>query len=145
MTQPYLFPDLAEFHLVRVDMTPRGKERAGRGKNGTFYTPRQTVKVETQITFAWKNQVGRQAYPAHVPVVFILEVNFERPLSARKGKAFRKYPTVKPDWDNIGKLVADALNTVAYHDDCQVVEAHIYKRYVNEPPFVRFWTEEKTD
>ena len=38
-------------------------------------------------------------------------------------------PVVKPDWDNVGKIVCDALNGVAWHDDVQIVEAHVEKRY----------------
>ena len=38
-------------------------------------------------------------------------------------------PTVKPDWDNLGKIVSDAMNDVVYKDDCQIFEAHISKRY----------------
>lgn len=38
-------------------------------------------------------------------------------------------PRIKPDWDNISKLVGDGLNGVAYKDDVQVVESHIYKYF----------------
>lgn len=38
-------------------------------------------------------------------------------------------PRIKPDWDNVCKLVGDALNKVAYKDDVQVVEAHVYKSF----------------
>lgn len=36
---------------------------------------------------------------------------------------------VKPDWDNVGKLVSDALNGVAYADDGQVVRAVVETYY----------------
>ena len=42
-------------------------------------------------------------------------------------------PTVKPDWDNIGKLVADALNGVAYDDDKCIVDAQVKKIYSDHP------------
>jgi Holliday junction resolvase RusA-like endonuclease len=35
----------------------------------------------------------------------------------------------KPDWDNIGKIVSDALNGVAYADDSQIVEGYVRKQY----------------
>ncbi len=38
------------------------------------------------------------------------------------------------DWDNIGKLVSDALNGVCWHDDSQVEDAHVKKRYDHERP-----------
>lgn len=37
--------------------------------------------------------------------------------------------TGRPDWDNIGKIVSDALNGVAWIDDSQVVEASVAKRF----------------
>lgn len=42
-------------------------------------------------------------------------------------------PTVKPDWDNIGKLVSDALNGIAYDDDKSVVDAVVRKYYSDRP------------
>jgi Holliday junction resolvase RusA-like endonuclease len=42
-------------------------------------------------------------------------------------------PVTKPDWDNFGKICGDALNKVVYHDDCQIVEAHVSKRYSDNP------------
>ena len=42
-------------------------------------------------------------------------------------------PTKKPDWDNIGKIICDSLNAVAYHDDAAVVDAHVRKFYAETP------------
>ena len=42
-------------------------------------------------------------------------------------------PTKKPDWDNIGKVVADSLNQVAYRDDAQVVDSQVRKFYSDQP------------
>lgn len=42
-------------------------------------------------------------------------------------------PTKKPDMDNILKIIADALNKVAYYDDKQIVECRIKKYYSNTP------------
>ena len=39
------------------------------------------------------------------------------------------YPTKKSDADNIAKIICDALNGIAYHDDKQVVELLVSKRY----------------
>ena len=39
------------------------------------------------------------------------------------------FPTVKPDSDNISKIILDALNGVAYYDDNQVTDLTIYKLY----------------
>lgn len=42
-------------------------------------------------------------------------------------------PTIKPDWDNVGKLIADALNGVAYYDDKYVVDGMARKFYAEIP------------
>lgn len=39
------------------------------------------------------------------------------------------FPTVKPDTDNISKIILDALNGLAYYDDNQVTDLTIYKQY----------------
>ena len=43
-------------------------------------------------------------------------------------------PTKKPDWDNIGKLVTDALNGIAWHDDAQIVKSTVIKVYTADKP-----------
>lgn len=42
-------------------------------------------------------------------------------------------PTKKPDMDNVVKIIADALNNVAYHDDTQIVDVQCRKWYSDEP------------
>ena len=41
----------------------------------------------------------------------------------------RELPLKKPDMDNIVKVVADALNGAAYHDDTQIVYVNAKKCY----------------
>lgn len=45
----------------------------------------------------------------------------------------RVRPTGKPDWDNLGKGISDALNGVCWVDDSQVVEASVRKFYGDRP------------
>ncbi len=43
-------------------------------------------------------------------------------------------PTKKPDSDNIAKVVADALNGIAYDDDdAQIADLTVIKRYTENP------------
>jgi len=42
-------------------------------------------------------------------------------------------PIVKPDLDNVMKVVCDALNQIAYRDDSQIVAASLVKMYSNTP------------
>ena len=45
-------------------------------------------------------------------------------------------PTKKPDVDNVIKIILDALNGFAWHDDSQVVNLQIEKKYTQREPFV---------
>lgn len=45
-------------------------------------------------------------------------------------------PTKKPDFDNIGKVICDALNKIAYRDDSQIVDAQVRKFYSDRPRVV---------
>ena len=42
-------------------------------------------------------------------------------------------PLIKPDADNIAKIICDALNDIAYKDDTQIIELTITKQYASEP------------
>ena len=51
-------------------------------------------------------------------------------------------PTKKPDCDNIAKVILDALNGIAYHDDSQVVELVVHKHYAETTRVnVTLWSE----
>ena len=42
------------------------------------------------------------------------------------------WPAKKPDSDNIAKVVLDALNGIAYHDDTQIIKLSVTKAYKEE-------------
>ena len=42
-------------------------------------------------------------------------------------------PMKKPDNDNVVKIIQDALNLVAYHDDVQIVDCQLRKFYSDRP------------
>lgn len=71
-------------------------------------------------------------FPGHQlhegPVGVLIDAYVMPPKSAWPGKDC----LTKPDWDNIGKLVCDALNRVAYRDDSQIDYAIVSKQYCNE-------------
>lgn len=47
------------------------------------------------------------------------------------------------DGDNLLKIVCDGLKSVAYHDDNQIIEHHVYvnnlNRRIEDPPFPEIW------
>lgn len=44
----------------------------------------------------------------------------------------KKFATIKPDLDNIEKIVLDGLNGIAFKDDKQVIDSHTKKRYCRD-------------
>ena len=104
-----------------VAIKPRGKQRARFGRGHT-YTPKQTVDFESQIAIEAKKN---GAVPLPNACVLTITATFKRP----KGMKYFDYCTKKPDWDNIGKIISDSLNGVAYFDDKQIVSGTCSKNY----------------
>lgn len=72
------------------------------------------------------------AGPVMVDVVFYMPI--PRSLSRKKREALGgTYHDKKPDCDNLGKLVCDALIGIAYKDDGQVAVLHVRKGYFDLP------------
>lgn len=100
------------------------------------YTPAQTIKYEEAIQ-AEARRVYRGA-PLTGPV-FLYVIAFQKiPKSfgiAKRAAALRGElrPLKKPDWDNFGKVVSDALNKIAFQDDAQVADAFVQKFYSDNP------------
>ncbi len=115
---------------------PCAKQRPRMTKQGHTYTPKETINAETLIKQLYITEhFNKQLNGALELSVFAY---FPIPKSANKKQreAMLKgdiRPTKKPDWDNVGKLVSDALNGLAYHDDSSIVAAHVYKWYSDKP------------
>lgn len=109
-----------------------GKERAGRhrladGRTVSF-NPKKTLSLEGAVRHLASLQMRGLAL-MDGPVMMEIVVYRPTPKSwskAKRGAAF--WDTAKPDWDNVGKLVSDALNGVVYRDDAQIVSGHVLKR-----------------
>ncbi len=54
----------------------------------------------------------------------------KKKLAAMSGDIF---PVVKPDFDNALKNIADIMNGIFFLDDKQITDAHISKRYSDNP------------
>jgi Holliday junction resolvase RusA-like endonuclease len=65
------------------------------------------------------------------PVEVRIACRFERPKGHSKKRRQQREPkTTKPDLDNVGKAILDALNEIAYNDDGQVYRLTVEKWYV---------------
>lgn len=47
-------------------------------------------------------------------------------------KSARRYPSNRPDLSKLTRAVEDALSSLIYHDDSQIVTQHTQKRYCSE-------------
>ncbi len=120
-----------------VEGKPQGKARARTyydkraGKMRSF-TPDQTKSYEDLIRWSYKAAGGQYMDDAVLQVE--IQAHYPIPKSWNRGKTNEAVrgitrPTVKPDCDNIIKVVLDALNGVAYYDDKQVVCVACNKYY----------------
>ena len=136
--------------LFRVNGQPQGKGRPRSTQSGRHYTPAKTRQYEAEIKAAAMKAAVLQGWlKSDVPLRVHIGAWFAVPKSWSKKKrtaamAGNLYPTGKPDADNIGKAVCDALNETAYNDDSQVVECVIRKRYCRsegEAPHITVFVE----
>lgn len=130
-------------YRVHVPAKPVAKGRArANPKTGVHYTPKQTTVAEAWVRLCCVQQVGtpRVPGPIAVRVTFTMPIpkglNRQKQSDARSG---RMLPTSKPDWDNLAKLVSDALNGVAWSDDAHVASARVLKRYGEDPGTTIEW------
>lgn len=116
---------------------PQGKGRPRFTMTGHAYTPDKTRAYEKLVSDSYKLHAGDKHF-SNRPVMVDILAFF--PIPKRANKPLRQqmergeiFPTVKPDCDNIIKIVCDALNGLAYRDDSQVVAVTCQKKYGVEP------------
>lgn len=145
----------------------RFKSRGGEFRP-VLRTPVKTINYEARIALAWEQSYPRQpllAGPVEIEVLAVYSLPPSRASKIRgainrlsrltkkggidaRDDSHRKAVQAilllsskvsKPDWDNIGKVVCDALNGVAWLDDSQVVDARVRKRFAegDEVPHLR--------
>lgn len=131
-----------------VDGIPKGKERP-RVVGSRAYTPNQTVSYEQLV--AWQYRINSKGFtfPLGVPLDLRIIAYYQIPRSeSKKRKELMRArllrPTLKPDYDNIAKIIADSLNGIAYRDDAQIVDGYVRKFYSDKPRVVVTIQEAKT-
>ncbi|MGE9882105.1 RusA family crossover junction endodeoxyribonuclease [Blautia obeum] len=123
----------------QVPGKPQGKARArtyynaNAGKHVSS-TPDKTVLYENFIKDRYLQKADGVYLEAGTPVTLRIVARFLPPKSKPKKVKHQMLdgeilPLKKPDMDNIVKVVADALNGVAYHDDTQIALVVAKKAY----------------
>lgn len=131
---------------ITVYGRPLSKQRhessiRGHGENVHIheFNPMSNVNHETLLKLRFMEK-----YPTHipyekdVPLVSLIKIYFMIPNGAKKDEKdlmLREliYPTKKPDNDNVEKISWDALNQIAFADDCQIVKNITEKFYSDRP------------
>lgn len=106
--------------------------RAGANGKRRFTPPKQATFMTGVKHFAAlaMNKAGADLFDG--PVELSVEANYLWPKSMTAKKRALPGAAWKvsvPDWDNLGKLVSDALNGVVWTDDARVVSGHVWKKY----------------
>lgn len=121
---------------------PNGKGRPRFSRTtGRTYTPQQTVSYENLVKTEYQLQCPGIKFPDDTMLDVRVFAYYAIPKSASKKKraamlAHQIRPIKRPDFDNIGKIVCDSLNNIAYRDDAQIVDAQVRKFYSDEPRVV---------
>jgi Holliday junction resolvase RusA-like endonuclease len=129
--------------VIKIAGEPQAKGRAriGRLANGrsVAFTPQKTRMYEAMIRHeAQTAMADAGVLPFEGPVRIEVDAQFGIPRSAPKrfvadALAQRAFPMKRPDLDNTVKAALDALNTVVFRDDAQVVEIIARKTYSQQP------------
>ena len=103
-------------------------------------TPDETVLYENLVKTEYRQQSGVR-FPDDDMLDFRIFAYYSITKSVIKKKRQamldkRIRPTKKPDFDNIGKVICDSLNGIAYRDDAQVVDSMVRKFYGETPKVV---------
>lgn len=118
---------------------PKGKGRPRFVRaTGRAITPKDTVNYETLVLMEYMAQCKNQRFEDGSMLDMRIKAYYTIPQSkSKKVKAQMLAneirPTKKPDMDNVVKMIADALNQVAYKDDTQIVDCQCRKFYSEQP------------
>ncbi len=118
---------------------PKGKGRPRFStQTGRAFTPKQTVNYETLVHTEYMVQCKGFRFPDDAMLDMRILAYYSVSKSGKKKEKALKLanvirPTKKPDMDNVVKMVADALNQVAYKDDTQIVDCQVRKFYSEQP------------
>ena len=110
---------------------PKPKGRPRMTRRGRAYTPKKTHDYEKLISDFYKENCT-DYYDSAIKVSLVFYMPIPKSTSKKKRVLMEcgeiKCTTHTGDADNLTKAVTDALNGVAYEDDCLITELHIKKR-----------------
>lgn len=130
---------------MRVKFTimgpPKGKGRPRFQRHGNFVkvsTPTDTVNYENLVKLEYEIQCDKYYFGDKEELGIKITSYYPIAKSTSKKKkdlmlSGKINPTKKPDCDNVLKIIADSLNQIAYHDDAQIIESYVSKKFAEIP------------
>lgn len=125
---------------LHIPHEPQVKQRPRVTRRGFAYTPGETISAERLVQAMWRG-AGCPRLPDE-PLVIRLQFGFVRPKSHFNSKGElnstglkSKIPGPRKDWDNLAKLICDALNGKAWKDDSQFVFVSVSKIETQGEPY----------
>jgi len=136
--------------LITVEIsaigTPRAKGRPRMARNGHVFTPPKTKQAATILSRQMKTEIGNRTdifEAAHITVDITYHMPIPKTYLTTKGDFTKSKRfieeigmkhTVKPDIDNLNKLVYDAGNGILWKDDNIIAEESAIKMYTKGVP-----------
>lgn len=127
--------DNKEIIVLPIKAVPKGRPRFT--KFGHCYTPKKTLEAEEEIKFRILSWIKKNNFKIieDKPIAIEVQFGFSVPKSyskIKKEQLLNKPHIVKPDCDNILKLVLDSMNGLIFKDDCLVFAVKASKIYSEE-------------
>jgi len=122
--------------ILVIPGEPQGKQRPRWSKHGT-YTPKVTVNYETYI-----KELFAISYPGFKPIETAITITIGIFMGIPKSASQKKRgmmlsgqirPIKRIDADNCAKVILDALASLAFRNDSQVVSLRADKWYSERP------------
>lgn len=112
------------FFMIPVE--PVGKKEARRAVLGNVYKHEQTRQMMELIA----DHVRREYRGRPLDEPLRLEIRAYRSRPRRKVEVL--FPATKPDYDNIAKLIGDALEGVLWVNDSRIVDGRVIKLFAEK-------------
>ena len=109
------------------------------------YTPQKTINYESLIAHEYNQKYGKLMFDREEPISVVINAYFDLAKTDFGKKGLNKsgrekmsmgYCTTHKDLDNIIKVILDALNSICYVDDKQIVVINACKFWTLETPRV---------
>jgi Holliday junction resolvase RusA-like endonuclease len=105
-----------------IPLEPEGKKEARRTRFGVHKHPETRAAMEAIATAVRQQYQGK---PLDCPLRVLITAWRTRP----KTKKHEVWADTKPDYDNIEKLIGDALEGILWVNDSRIVDGRCLKKY----------------